>query len=41
MEKREIASLTKIMTCWVVIQYIRTNKIVPEDEYLVVSKRAA
>ena len=40
-EKREIASLTKIMTCWVVLQYIRGCEIIPEDNYLTVSKNAA
>lgn len=40
-EKREIASLTKIMTCWVVLQHIRSREIIPEDNYLTVSRNAA
>lgn len=40
-DKREIASLTKIMTCWVVLQYIRSREIIPEDNYFTVSRTAA
>lgn len=29
------------MTCWITILYIRKNKIIPEDQLFVVSKKAA
>ena len=29
------------MTCWVVIEYIRNKRIVPEDEHFTVSKKAS
>lgn len=29
------------MTCWVVLQYIRSKEIIPEEQYMEVSKTAA
>ena len=38
-DRREIASLTKIMTCFVVVQIIRKIKLNAQKTYLQVSKR--
>lgn len=40
-DRREIASITKIMTCFVVIQIIRKIKLDPQKTLLQVSKAAA
>jgi len=40
-QKREIASLTKIMTCWVVINICREYGINPKVTYVLVSEVAA
>ena len=40
-QKREIASLTKIMTCWVVINLCKDYSINPAQTYVMVSDTAA
>lgn len=38
---REIASLTKMMTCYIVSHYIRVLELIPENTFFKVSEHAA